>query len=763
MAVRGLGSGVVLLLALLLPAAGSAQHFPPDDDLRLMIRYLVEDGEASGVALGVVEPDGSARSVAYGAEVGGDPLTSRSAIDLGSLTMTFTATLLAEMVGRGEVALEDPVVRYLPGVSVPAPGGYEMTLSDLGTHRSGLPAGPRRGTSGLTESEVYELVAEAELERPGVRYEFSTLGYALLGSAIAAAARVEFEELLRERVLEPLGMESTGYPPDGEGGTGLRGATGLRSSAADMLRFLKANVHPESSPLGPAFRMAHEIRVDRGSPDEPVGYGFSWRTQSVARQPPIVTHGGGSEQSSVMIAFEPDKGIGTVLLATRSGFDDRIARNLLFFEPPASKTVVRVDADVLREYEGVYEVGPDRYTAAHDRGRYFIRLEDEGHLTYQPRGSPRTPLYAESDRAFYMLRGPYTLTFTSLEDGVRLVIRVDEREPDLPARSWTAWKASEDVPRPAVVAGNERSWTTWRAGTWAVVALLGILAVGAISRPLWSRRTAGLTAGVVLLAVALLAACGDAAEVPTLDLPARPADAPGGTAIARELRGLGLEEREERIYAEVARGNIPSWLRPLRRVEVTRDVDGRAREVAFWATSDYLSIGSDDDYFYVPLSPRTARRIADLAGASLPAPWMVDAIWTAARSRLVPIRIRPGEEMWGMRYFERHSRLIRAQAKQHRARPGRLMAGHKLDVVVPPSGVDPTATSPGGGADAALYGWHQADGTPLQPLHVVDAESRPHFSVGVRLVREIRHEDRVVHEDVAVHEDVSSSRTGALP
>lgn len=247
-----------------------------------------------------------------------------------------------------------------------------------------------------------------------------------------------------------------------------------------------------------------------------------------------------------------------------------------------------------------------------------------------------------------------------------------------------------------------------------------------------------------LLAGSLLAACGDTPEGPTLDLPPRPDDAPGGTAVARELRGLELEEREARIYAEVARGNVPEWLRPLHRVEVKTEVDGRERQITFWATPDYLSIGSDDDYFYVPLSPRTARRIAELAGASLPAPWMVDAIWSAARSRLVPIRIRPGEEMWGMRYFERHSRLIRAQAQQHRARPGRLIAGHKLDVVLPPPALADSA-------DAALYGWHQTDGTPLQPLHPVDPRSRPHFSMGVRLVRG------------PVNGDIIDPRTGDLP
>lgn len=489
-----IGTAAVLLAVLSLGGAAAqevaVQHFPADEDLHLMLRYLVEDGEAPGVALGVVEADGSSRVVAYGEGPEGQSLSPRSVLGLGSLTMTFTATLLAVMVRRGDVVLEDPVTRYLPrGTAVPAPGGYTMTLGDLATHRSGLPAGPGAGRDDVTVEDLYELLSEVELDSPGRRYEFSRLGYALLGHALAGAAGVTYDELLRDRVLEPLGMSDTGYPPDAGVARGLRGATGLRSSATDMLRFVRANVHPSGSPLGPAMVSAREIRDDRGLPDG-LGYGFSWRTQSIAEQPPIVTHGGATDRTTSMIAFDPEKGIGTVVLVSRSGFNDWIGRTLLFFDPPAWDTV-HVDPPMLRPYEGVYEVGQDRYTAAHDRGRYFIRLEDEGYLTYQARGAVRTRLYATSDSTFYMLRGPYTLTFSPRADAVRLVIHVDQREPESPVRSWRAWKASEDVPPPAVIAGNERSWSTWGTGRWTLLGLVVALVLAAILRPFWSRGGAG--------------------------------------------------------------------------------------------------------------------------------------------------------------------------------------------------------------------------------------------------------------------------------
>lgn len=123
------------------------------------------------------------------------------------------------------------------------------------------------------------------------------------------------------------------------------------------------------------------------------------------------------------------------------------------------------------------------------QGRYFIRLEDEGYLTYQARGVVRTRLYAESDSTFYMLRGPYTVTFSRQGDDVRMVVRVDERKPHLAGRSRRAWKVGEGTPLPAVVARNVAVWATWGQGTWALIGLLGAAALAAVLRPLWSRHS----------------------------------------------------------------------------------------------------------------------------------------------------------------------------------------------------------------------------------------------------------------------------------
>ncbi len=231
----------------------------------------------------------------------------------------------------------------------------------------------------------------------------------------------------------------------------------------------------------------------------------------------------------------------------------------------------------------------------------------------------------------------------------------------------------------------------------------------------------------LLLAVVLCAACDLGQRGPLLDLPPRPENALTGTEVVRDIRSLDLEAREERIFREISHGNVPTWLRRLRPVVVRGDGGGREPQVTFWVTPDYLAVGSDADYFLVPLSPQTAQRIADLVGASLPTPSMVDAIWASAQVRLAPIRIGPNEDMTTMRYFERHDRLVQAQRRLLDVAPGAFVAGHKLDIVL-------SATLPANPGRVLRYGWHQPDGQPIQRLSSSRQDDWVAFSHGIRLV-----------------------------
>jgi hypothetical protein len=234
-----------------------------------------------------------------------------------------------------------------------------------------------------------------------------------------------------------------------------------------------------------------------------------------------------------------------------------------------------------------------------------------------------------------------------------------------------------------------------------------------------------LTAPLLALLIAMTLA--PVAHAQVLDLPLRPGDAPGGSQIAREMRTLDLDSREERIFAEIARGNVPDWLRALCPVTLTGETDIGEHRATFWVTPDYLAVGSEADFLLVPLSPKTAQRVADLVGASLPTPRMVDAIWSAAVVRLDPAPIPPSPEMTTVPVFEDHNRTVRAQRALHAAPMGKLVAGHKKDVVL-------TSKLPWPSDRVAIYGWHRASGEPIQPLYTGHTDRWVDYSHGIRLV-----------------------------
>lgn len=232
----------------------------------------------------------------------------------------------------------------------------------------------------------------------------------------------------------------------------------------------------------------------------------------------------------------------------------------------------------------------------------------------------------------------------------------------------------------------------------------------------------------VVAACAILTAQGCSSEPgPRLDLPDRPASAPQGSEVVAGIEGLELDAREERLVAEIETGNVPAWLRDLRRVEMTVGSGEAVHDVVFWVTPDYLAVGSDEDYVLVPVSASVARRLADGLGGILPTPAMVDAIWAAADDRLTPIRLAPGREMNTVDYFDRHDKLVKSQRAIYDTPVGSFVAGHKVDVV----------TAPGSLADrdgVAIYGWHLRDGQVVQPLFIGETDRLVAFSHGVRVV-----------------------------
>jgi serine-type D-Ala-D-Ala carboxypeptidase/endopeptidase len=412
-------------------AATQARHFPSDEELQVMLDYLVADGETPGIVMGIIEADGSTRILQAGsAGPGARPLGPGTVFEIGSINKTFTGTILADMVHKGEVKLDDPVQKYLPAnVRVPSRNGRQITLLDLATHRSGLPRLPDNFApadrtnpyADYTVEQLYAFLNGYQLTRDvGAQFEYSNLGVGLLGHVLGRAAGTNIQTLIRRRILEPLGMRMTSYARDGEIGEwmakghddrgnvvpywdltdAIAGAGGLRSSMEDMLRYLQAQLGPPDTELERAMRVAQQVhhRFDDGQTS-----GLTWGI-AMPEGRTLLAHSGGTAGFNTNIAFDPERRIGVVTLTNSGGFGDDLGQDLLLRGPPLAIPEVQVARSVLARYAGEYEMAPGQSA--------YVRLEDDGTMTLRVPRNMRFRMYAESDSTFFTRRAPWRMRFT---------------------------------------------------------------------------------------------------------------------------------------------------------------------------------------------------------------------------------------------------------------------------------------------------------------------------------------------------------------
>ncbi len=280
-----------------------------EDLIRRRAETFVGKSLFLGIAVGVVDGD-KVHAVCVGhRSVGGPATDDKTLFEIGSVTKTFTGILLGDAVNRGEVKLEQPVSELLgPDAKVPQFEGNPIRLVDLATQTSGLPrlptnmgllVNPLNPYANYQADDLINFLAGYKLRRaPGEEYEYSNLGMGLLGYALAKRAGKSYEELLKQRICDPLGMSDTvitlsddqqsrlatgtilGVPTMNWDVPALAGCGAVRSTLHDMLIYLRANLAPDAKPLAKAIALSHEPRftIEKSDAETPVKreIGLAW-------------------------------------------------------------------------------------------------------------------------------------------------------------------------------------------------------------------------------------------------------------------------------------------------------------------------------------------------------------------------------------------------------------------------------------------------------------------------------------------------------
>ena len=446
-----------LILSLVAAASLAAQSAPTDAAVRAILKERVDAGRFAGVVVGFVSSANQRRVIAYGPNAGVQPFDGNTVFEIGSITKTFTASMLADMVTKGEVTLGDPVAKYLPaGTVIPERDGKQITLLDLATQSSGLPRmpdnfKPKDNTNpyaDYTVAQMYEFLGRYKLPRAiGEKYEYSNLGVGLLGHALSLRAGKDYESVVTARVLKPLGMKDTritlssslqkrlapGHGPDGSAAHNwdlptLAGAGALRSTVNDMLTYVRANADSTSRPLGATLAMAHGAR--HAGPSPQVGIGLTWHRFKTPAGRTLVSHDGGTGGYRSFAAFDETTGAGVVVLANTS--NDVSVLGLHLLDPsiplpplPKVRKEVTLPAETLDRYVGTFQLAPAfALTITRDGAQLFAQATDQ----------PRFALFAESDGEFFLKVVDAQVSFTKDAAGVVTGLVLHQNGANVPGK-----------------------------------------------------------------------------------------------------------------------------------------------------------------------------------------------------------------------------------------------------------------------------------------------------------------------------------------
>ncbi|NEU10069.1 hypothetical protein GZH53_17215 [Flavihumibacter sp. R14] len=236
------------------------------------------------------------------------------------------------------------------------------------------------------------------------------------------------------------------------------------------------------------------------------------------------------------------------------------------------------------------------------------------------------------------------------------------------------------------------------------------------------------------LFICLLLGLSVAGSAQELHLKARSRNALSGSAFAASISDstLSIDSREERIYKEIHSGNVPGFYRDLIQVSDTAVIKGKRHTIKYFVLPDFLTIGSDSDYFYCPMRPALAQRVADLLKCSLPTRKVSDQVYRQAQVKLIPLPIPPTKAMTTVPVFIRHNGMVAQQRdsvlSDHRRT---LVAGNKKDIVISNKIYTPDHKS-----HVVIYGWHRPGGKAIQPLYNGHDAGWADYSHGVRLVQQ---------------------------
>jgi serine-type D-Ala-D-Ala carboxypeptidase/endopeptidase len=324
--------------AALLASAAHSGAAPSQDPLGQIIDQVVARVPACvGLAIGATQ--GNLRVQRFYGDTGNHgPPKADTEFEIGSITKTLTATLLAFEDQQGTIHIGDPLARYAPpGFRIPNFNGQPIQLAHLAEHTSGLPRVVPNPQAPMPPERLWQFINNYQLAHaPGEQFLYSNLGFALLARAMVRRSNASEDKLYARIITGPLGLHDTAIelttaqrsrlaqgfrrngqpaPEFGPAFPAMNGAGAVRSTLNDMMRYLDFELGRVNVPLRSLLPALHEPRHAAG-PNGSIGLGWQMRGGPDGK---IIFKDGAMPGYASYMAFAPSRGTGVVVLSNQAG------------------------------------------------------------------------------------------------------------------------------------------------------------------------------------------------------------------------------------------------------------------------------------------------------------------------------------------------------------------------------------------------------------------------------------------------------------
>lgn len=337
-----------------LVATSNLMKMDLDKKIDAVIRSYIQKQNTVGLSAGLIY--GDKNSIYYYGETAqgnGKLPDANSIFEIGSISKTFTATLLAYFVNEGKIKLNDPITKYLPDSVAKNMVLKTVSVQMLSNHTSGLPSIPDNFETGnynplnpyqhYTREMLFSYLKNCKLKtKPGEVYAYSNLAAGLLGVILERISGKSYNDLVKAVICKPLKMESTSellspqekthfvkvYNEDGNETPAwdfdaLQACGSLRSTLNDLLKYAEANLKPAQNQVGKAIQLTHQITFSKNQK-----LGLGWHIIKVD-DIEYYFHNGGTGGSRSFLAFNPEKKVAVVILSNCAESVDPLGVNLI--------------------------------------------------------------------------------------------------------------------------------------------------------------------------------------------------------------------------------------------------------------------------------------------------------------------------------------------------------------------------------------------------------------------------------------------------